>query len=226
MKAIILASGGIDSITSAYFLRAEGYDLHILCFDYGQRQQKKELVFAEYHAKQLQARFDRIDLKNIGPFLKSAVRTELLPVVDGLGKQSLMTLKITPNRNAILLSIAYAVAVAEQAQRVVIGIHVGEQYVYPDCRPSFVAAFDTMQHIALEGFGEIRLVAPFMFHEKHHIIQLGAALHVSYEHTWSCYHDGENHCGSCKACSERRQAFELAGVIDPTHYETELKTFS
>ncbi len=226
-KAIAIVSGGLDSVTLAYFLRAEGYELHLLSFDYGQRH-KKELTFAELCAKRLRATFDVVDLSSITRFLKGSALTDAIPVPDGHYAAPNMAITVVPNRNAMMLSVAFAVAVAEQAKVVAIGVHAGDHFIYPDCRPAFITAFDTMERIAVEGFGEpqLRLEAPFMHISKDQIVHLGAALQVPYSDTWSCYKGGEKHCGTCGTCVERKEAFELAGVPDPTKYEEEGTTAS
>src|SRR5437764_7371504 len=221
-KAIAIVSGGLDSVTLAYLLHAEGYELHLLSFDYGQRH-KKELVFAELCAKRLRANFDVVDLSSITRFLKGSALTDAIPVPDGHYAASTMAITVVPNRNAMMLSVAYAVAVAEQAKVVAIGVHAGDHFIYPDCRPEFIASYDTMQRIAIEGFGDphLRLEAPFMYLGKHQIVQFGTVLQVPYADTWSCYKGGERHCGTCGTCYERKEAFELAGIPDPTEYRGE-----
>ena len=99
-------------------------------------------------------------------------------------------------------------------------MHAGDHYVYPDCRPGFVEAFDRMQKEAVEGFGDpsLRLYAPFVEKTKAQIVEIGSALGVPYEETWSCYEGGELHCGLCGTCNERKEAFQLVGVPDPTKY--------
>ncbi len=175
-KAIAIVSGGLDSTTLAYLLHAEGYELHLLSFDYGQRH-KKELAYAERCAKQLNLAFDIVDLSSLGRFLKGSALTDTIPVPGGHYAAPTMAITVVPNRNALMLSVAYAVAVAEKAQVVAIGVHAGDHFIYPDCRPAFITAFDTMQRIATEGFGDphLRLEAPFMHLGKHQIVQLGTA---------------------------------------------------
>jgi 7-cyano-7-deazaguanine synthase len=220
--AIAIVSGGLDSVTLAYLLHAEGYELHLLSFDYGQRH-KKELAYAERCAKRLDAAFDIVDLSSVGQFLKGSALTDAIPVPDGHYAAPNMAITVVPNRNAMMLSIAFAVAVAEKAQVVAMGVHAGDHFIYPDCRPEFIASFDTMQHLAIEGFGDphLKLETPFIHLGKHQIVQLGLALHVPFVDTWSCYKGGEKHCGTCGTCYERKEAFELAGVPDPTIYEAE-----
>jgi 7-cyano-7-deazaguanine synthase len=221
-KAIATVSGGLDSVTLAYLLHAEGYELRLLSFDYGQRH-KKELAYAKRCAQRLNAAFNIIDLSSVGQFLKGSALTDAIPVPDGHYAAPNMAITVVPNRNAIMLSVAYAVAVAEQAQIVAIGVHAGDHFIYPDCRPTFIEAFDAMERIATEGYSnpDLRLYAPFVQIGKHDIVKIGHELGVPFELTWSCYKGGEKHCGTCGTCFERKEAFDLAGVPDPTEYETE-----
>lgn len=132
-----------------------------------------------------------------------------------------MALTVVPNRNAIMLTVAYGVAVAEEAAMVATGVHAGDHFIYPDCRPAFIESFDAMQRVAVEGFGDpnLRLHAPFMQQSKGDIVALGARLGVPFADTWSCYAGGSVHCGLCGTCVERRESFTLAGVPDPTIYQ-------
>ncbi len=219
-KAIAVVSGGVDSVTLAYLLQAQGHELHLLSFDYGQRH-KKELFFAELCARRLNAAFDVIDLTAITRFLKGSALTDAVPVPEGHYAAPNMAITVVPNRNAIMLSVAYAVAVAERANLVAAGVHAGDHFIYPDCRPAFIKAFDAMERLAVEGFGEanLRLETPFVHLEKYQIIAMGAALGVPYSDTWSCYNGNEKHCGRCGTCVERKHAFRDAMVADPTQYE-------
>jgi 7-cyano-7-deazaguanine synthase len=219
-KAIAIVSGGLDSVTLAYLLHAEGYQLHLLAFDYGQRH-KKELTFAELCAQRLKAEFDVIDLSHFGKYLKGSALTDDIEVPDGHYAAPNMAITVVPNRNAIMLSLAYGIAVAENAEVVAMGVHGGDHFIYPDCRPDFITAFDAMQRHAVEGFGnpKLKLITPFLYVGKHQIVKLGTALQVPYKDTWSCYKGGEKHCSTCGTCVERKESFELAGVPDPTEYE-------
>jgi 7-cyano-7-deazaguanine synthase len=201
MKAIAIVSGGMDSVTLAYMLKSQGYDLHMLSFDYGQKH-NKELHFASLCARRLNAKHDVISLSSITPFLSSSSLTnDEVAVPEGHYTADNMKSTVVPNRNAIMLTVAYAVAVHSMADIVAFGVHSGDHAIYPDCRT------------------ELHLYAPFVGIGKHDIAALGAKLGVPYVETWSCYKGGEIHCGKCGTCVERKEAFELAGVLDPTEYE-------
>jgi 7-cyano-7-deazaguanine synthase len=219
-KAIAIVSGGMDSVTLAYLLTSEGYDLHLLSFDYGQRH-RKELEFAARCAGVLGAQHDVVDLSSLTSLLKGSALTDAgVAVPDGHYAHENMKITVVPNRNAMMLSIAFVVAVAEGAAVVGAGIHAGDHAIYPDCRPAFAEAFDAMQRLAVEGFGnpDLHLYTPFVDITKAGIVTIGYRLGVDYARTWSCYKGGEAHCGACGTCVERKEAFELAGVPDPTRY--------
>lgn len=218
--AIAIVSGGMDSVTLAYLLNSEGYALHLLSFNYGQRH-KKELDYARLCATALQARHDIIDLKALTPFLTGSALTDAIAVPEGHYAAPTMAATVVPNRNALMLSVAYAVAVAERAQMVAIGVHAGDHPIYPDCRPGFITAFDAMERVATEGYSDpqLHLFAPFVSIAKHDIVKIGANLGVPYQDTWSCYKGGAAHCGACGTCYERRISFEMVGIPDPTEYE-------
>ncbi len=206
-------------MTLAHLLKEEGCDPHLISVDYGQRH-KKELDYAKRCAERLGASFDVVDISGVGRLLSGSALTDDIEVPHGHYAEETMAVTVVPNRNAIMLSIAYGVAVARDAQVVATAVHAGDHYVYPDCRPEFIEAFDAMQKKAVEGFGDpsLHLYTPFIRKTKAQIAEVGASLGVPYEDTWSCYEGGEVHCGLCGTCTERKEAFELAGVPDPTVY--------
>jgi len=218
-KAIAIVSGGLDSVTLAYLLNDEGYQLTLLSFDYGQRHHK-ELTFAKHTAQQLEANHKVVDLSSLRQLLPGSALTDDVAVPDGHYAEETMKITVVPNRNAIMLSIAYGVAVAQQADIVAFGAHAGDHFIYPDCRPQFVNAFDVMQNIAVEGYSKpnLHLYTPFIEMGKHDIVTVGYNLNVPFVDTWSCYKGGAIHCGACGTCVERREAFSLANVADPTVY--------
>lgn len=215
-KAIAVVSGGIDSVTMAYLLRSKGFLLHTLSFDYGQRH-SKELQFASRCADRLDATHTVIALPEVGAMLKGSALTDDVPVPLGHYADDVMKLTIVPNRNAIMLAIAYGVAVAESIETIGVGVHAGDHPIYPDCRPEFIAAFDLMEKIAT-GIPTMSLFAPFVHKTKAEIVKIGDGLGVPYADTWSCYQGAKIHCGKCGTCVERKEAFEMAGVTDPTEY--------
>jgi 7-cyano-7-deazaguanine synthase len=220
-KAIAIVSGGLDSVTLAYLLAAEGWDLHLLAFDYGQKH-KREVEFARQCAHDLGAAFNLVDLQGAGSLLGgSALTDENIAVPHGHYAAPNMAITVVPNRNAIFLAIAYGAAVAQNAEIVATAVHGGDHFIYPDCRPEFIEAFDAMQKQAVAGFSHpaLRLHAPFVQKFKHNIVEIGTELGVPYEKTWSCYEGGAMHCGQCGTCVERALAFRQAGVLDPTSYQ-------
>lgn len=216
---VVLCSGGIDSATLAWKVAAAGTLERLVSFDYGQRH-RRELEHAAAIAAKLGARHDVVDISGLGRFLTaSSLISGGDAVPDGHYAESNMKSTVVPNRNAIMLSIAFGIASGARADAVGIAVHGGDHFIYPDCRPGFVDAFRAMQDCALEGMGEVALYAPFVGTDKAGILREGAALGVPYELTWSCYKGGRRHCGRCGTCVERAEAFHLAGIPDPTDYE-------
>jgi 7-cyano-7-deazaguanine synthase len=219
-RVVAVVSGGLDSTTMAYWLRAHGYALIAMSFDYGQRH-RKELEFAERMAADLEAPWTLIDLHAAGitSFLTgSALTDETITVPDGHYADESMKITVVPNRNAIMLSIACALAVTREAGAVAFGAHTGDHFIYPDCRPEFVRAFESMVNLAVEGIASIEILTPFLSMTKTDIVKVGDELKVPFERTWSCYRGGAVHCGTCGTCFERREAFARAQVADPTDY--------
>ena len=218
MKTIVICSGGLDSVSLAHRIAAEHQLLALVSFDYGQRH-KKELDFAALCANRLGVPHHIIDIRTIGAHLTGSALTDDVEVPDGHYAEETMRSTVVPNRNAIMLTIAFGLAAAQQADAVAIAVHGGDHFIYPDCRPGFIDAFQTMQDHALDGYASVRLLAPYVNGSKADIVTDGAKHGTPFGDTWSCYKGGENHCGRCGTCVERREAFHLAGGADPTEYE-------
>ena len=218
--AVAIVSGGLDSTVLAYLLHGGGAKLTLLSFDYGQRH-RTELTYARRTAEALKAERHVVDLTGLLTLLTgSALTDNSVDVPDGHYTDAAMRATVVPNRNAIMLDVAVARAVSAGADAVAFGAHAGDHPIYPDCRPAFLRAFEQMAVTANEGFAhpQFRVLAPFIDLAKSDIAALGAQLGVPFADTWSCYKGGSVHCGMCGTCVERREAFEVAGVADPTVY--------
>ena len=218
MKTAVVCSGGLDSVSLAHSLAAEGALTRLISFDYGQRH-RKELDSAAACAVRLQVPFHLIDLRSVGAALTGSALTDEIDVPDGHYAEETMRVTVVPNRNAIMLTIAYGIAAAQGDEAVATAVHGGDHFIYPDCRPTFTHAFDIMQRAALEGYADVALHTPFVHRSKADIVVEGARVGTPFELTWSCYKGGAAHCGRCGTCVERREAFDLAGIVDPTVYE-------
>lgn len=219
MKAVAIVSGGMDSVTLSHWLKAQGYDLELVSFDYGQRH-RRELECAKHQAQLLGAEHTIIDISGIRPLLKGSALTDEVAVPHGHYAEESMRLTVVPNRNAIMLSIAWGLACSSGADLLACGVHAGDHHIYPDCRPAFI---DELGQALLTGtvghrVDELKLIAPFVNKTKTDIAAIGGKLGVPFEHTWTCYEGGEVHCGKCGSCTERKEAFCDSGVPDPTVY--------
>jgi len=217
MKTAVVCSGGLDSVSLAHVLAAENSLTRLISFDYGQRH-RKELDFAAACAARLGVPHHVIDLRSVGAALTGSALTDGLDVPDGHYAEETMRITVVPNRNAIMLTIAFGIAAAQGDDVVATAVHGGDHFIYPDCRPAFTEAFDEMQRAALDGYADVRLSTPFVHRSKADIVTAGAKAGTPFKQTWSCYKGGEVHCGRCGTCVERREAFDLAGVEDPTTY--------
>jgi len=215
-KVVLVYSGGLDSTTLLYWLKSLGYDIYPIGFNYGQRHQI-ERTYAEMNLRDLGLynRWEFIDLK-LGNILKSTL-TGHGDIPDGHYEDKNMKQTVVPNRNMIMLSIAGGYAESIQAEKLAYGAHAGDHAIYRDCRPYFVKRMKEMLKISMDYPPEI--ITPFIKFRKDKIVKLGSELGVPFEKTWSCYKGGNVSCGTCGTCVERKEAFKLAEVKDPTAYE-------
>ena len=164
MHTVAVVSGGMDSVTLAYKLANDGDDLTLISFDYGQRH-RKELAFAATCAERLGATHEIADLTSINRLLAgSSLTSDEIEVPDGHYAEESMKITVVPNRNAIMISIAAGLAVSRDADRVAVGVHGGDHFIYPDCRPGFAQAMDRAVSLGNEGFApeHFGLITPFM----------------------------------------------------------------
>lgn len=218
MKTLVICSGGLDSVTLAYKVADEAQLTRLVSFDYGQRH-KKEVDFARHAAERLGVPHDLVDLRAVGALLSGSALTDDVDVPDGHYAEDNMKVTVVPNRNAIMLTVAFGIAAARHDSAVATAVHGGDHFIYPDCRPDFTQAFETMQRHALDGYADVQLYTPFVHIPKADIVTEGARHNVPFDETWSCYKGGDKHCGRCGTCVERREAFHLAGIEDPTAYD-------
>jgi 7-cyano-7-deazaguanine synthase len=219
-RILAIVSGGLDSVTLAHSLRASGHEVSIVSFDYGQRH-VKELHFAENCAKDIGGTYEIVDLRQmLQVFAGSSLTDDSIEVPDGHYAAETMKITVVPNRNAIMLNLACALSISRGFDQIAIGVHGGDHFIYPDCRPGFIESQKEVLRLANDGFlnDDFDLLAPFIHTDKAGIVELGHRIGVPWEKTWSCYKGGEIHCGSCGTCFERREAFISAGVFDPTTY--------
>jgi len=216
-KIVAIYSGGMDSTVMIYQLREQGHEVKALSFDYGQRH-AVELHAAKNITQSLGIPIDVVSLGNLAPLIagQSSQLNTNVAVPDGHYTEDSMKATVVPNRNMIMLSIAVAHALALEFDAVAYGAHAGDHTIYPDCRAEFVDAMQAV--ISLCDWSNIQLLTPFLHEEKRKIASLGAALKVPFAQTWSCYKGGTLHCGTCGTCVERKEAFALANIPDPTSY--------
>ncbi|MBP6801553.1 MAG: 7-cyano-7-deazaguanine synthase QueC [Zoogloea sp.] len=220
-RALVLLSGGLDSATCLAIARDAGFETYALSVEYGQRH-AAELAAARRVAAALGAVAHRVAHVDLGQFGGSALTDPALAVpTDGLDGGIPIT--YVPARNTIMLSIAMAWAEVLGARHIYVGVNAVDYSGYPDCRPAFIEAFETMANLATKAGVEghrLTIHAPLIDLSKAQIIQRGTELGVNYGLTVSCYQadDDGRACGLCDACRLRRAGFEAAGLPDPTPY--------
>ena len=222
MKTLVIYSGGLDSTVLLYDLHKAGHELHALSVNYGQRH-GCELVQAAKICAGLGVDHKVADLSSIQPLLAgSSLTSPEIAVAEGHYTEEKMKTTVVPNRNMILLALATGHALSIGAGQVAYAAHSGDHAIYPDCRNEFADAM--AEAMALCDWKKVELSRPFVDWTKAEIVKRGAELGVPFDQTWSCYQGGEKHCGRCGTCIERREAFDLAGITDPTEYKADAPT--
>jgi 7-cyano-7-deazaguanine synthase len=216
MKVVVLCSGGMDSVTALYAARQEHEVVAVASFDYGAKHNARELPFAAEHARRFGLRHEVIALDFVNRLFASDLLKSGGDIPEGHYEAENMKQTVVPFRNAIMLSIACGFAESVGGEGLVIAAHGGDHAIYPDCREDFMRAMgDAMR---LGTYAGIKLLRPFIALNKGEIAAAGGKLGVDFARTWSCYKGGEVHCGKCGTCVERREAFQQAGLSDPTVY--------
>ena len=232
-NAVVLLSGGLDSVTCLYWAKARYASVTAVSFNYGQRH-NSELVAAKAIAESagVNHRIIDIDIAQLGG---SSLTDHSMIIPDGdtdkfpsknrdeVDNDAIPNTYV-PARNTIFLSYALAVAEVTDANHIVIGVSSVDYSGYPDCRPEYIAAFEYMANLATKAGvtgHHLSIQTPLQHLTKAKTIELGLSLGVDYGQTISCYQADANGlaCGVCDSCVLRRQGFAQAGVIDPTHYQ-------
>ena len=217
MKALVLFSGGLDSTVLATQLKVDGAETRLLSIDYGQRH-ARELKRAEQIAQALELPQQVLRLPDLGPLLGgSSLTDEKVELPEGHYAEESMKATVVPNRNMILLALAGGHALSIGFDTIAYAAHAGDHTIYPDCRPEFADAMETA--LGLADWEKLNLHRPFVHLSKTDLVKKGAELDAPLHLTWSCYAGRKIHCGKCGTCVERKEAFALAKIPDPTEYE-------
>jgi len=220
-KAVVLLSGGMDSLVAAA-VAAQDHELALLHASYGQRAREREIVSferisAHYGVKERL----KVDLPVLGQIGGSSLTDIGIPVPEGTAEEaigSLIPSTYVPFRNAHLLACGVSWAEVIGARAVFIGANELDSSGYPDCRESFLSAFQAAVDEGTRPGSSIRLAAPLINLNKAGIVALGAKLNAPFELTWSCYQPGPKACGRCESCLLRLKGFREAGIPDPLPY--------
>jgi 7-cyano-7-deazaguanine synthase len=226
-KAVVLLSGGLDSATTLAIAKSQGYDVYALSFRYGQRHDQEILAakrVAEYIGV-VQHKVAQIDLRLFGG---SALTDQAYVVPKNRSLHEIgegVPDTYVPARNTIFLSFALAWAEVLQANDIFIGVNVLDYSGYPDCRPEYIQAYETMARLAtktgIEG-QPLHIRTPLIEMSKAQIIQRGLELGIDYSMTLTCYDPcaNGNACGCCDACNLRLRGFRENGITDPATYQS------
>ena len=221
-KAVVLLSGGLYSTTCLAVAVSQGYSVYALSFDYGQKH-RIELEYAGCNAEKFEVTEHRIAKLDKDLFSASALTDNNKKIQkDSLGCQGIPDTSV-PARNTVFLSYGLAYAESIGAEAIFIGANSVDYSGYPDCRPEYISAFETMANLALkecvEGRMRIKIMAPLILMSKSEIIRKGKELRVDYSQTVSCYDpSGEKACGHCDSCLLRKKGFDESGYEDETVY--------
>lgn len=220
-KAIVLVSGGMDSLVCAGMAAQAGHELHFLHMDYGQKTSRREHKsfddIADFykvpnkHRKVIDMNF----LRQIGG---SSLTDESITVKNYSGDSNVIPDSYVPFRNSIILSLAVSWAEVMGANLLYIGANHEDSPGYPDCRPSYYEAYNKVIQEGTKA-GDIKVLTPVISMKKKEIVLKGKDLKVPFELSWSCYQSTTKACGKCDSCALRLRGFKEAGMIDPIEYQ-------
>jgi 7-cyano-7-deazaguanine synthase len=217
MKVCVLLSGGMDSVTAFYHALAHHEVIGCLSFDYGSKHNHREIPFAKLHADRNGVPHHVVPLSFMNKLFTSDLLQSGGEIPEGHYAEENMKKTVVPFRNGIMLAIAAGYAESINADGLVIAAHSGDHAIYPDCRETFMQGMATA--IQEGTYARTELLRPFIDTDKTGIARIGRNLAIDFAETWSCYKGQEIHCGVCGTCVERREAFILAEIPDPTIYD-------
>jgi len=211
-KAVIILSGGPDSVTVAYWAKEQGYDVSAITFNYGQKAQI-EIDYSREIAEELGIEHQVVDLSNLSQIYQgvTSLVDKSIDVTSGFTDPI-----IVPFRNGVFMAVTVAYADGVGANHIYYGAHSSDEPFYPDCRKEFYEAFQEAARLGTEK--EISISSPYSDIKKSGVISEAVRLGVPLDKTWSCYLSGPVHCGVCESCNNRKNAFKEAGIEDPTKY--------
>jgi 7-cyano-7-deazaguanine synthase len=219
--AVCIMSGGMDSTLSAYMMKAQGYEIVAVHFNYDQRTQSRELEAYRsiIEALGVKSRYE-IDLGFFRQIGASALTDHTIDVPTG-GLEEGVPVTYVPFRNGIFLSIAASIAEKEGAEVIAIGVVEEDSSGYPDCREAYIRSMQQSINLGTKEETRLEIAMPLVRLKKEEIVKEALKYDVPLELTWSCYKNEDRACGVCDSCRLRLKGFRLAGVKDPIPYETD-----
>lgn len=219
-RCVCIISGGMDSTLASFMAKNDGYEIIGVHFNYAQRTEKKELE-AFHNVCDALGVIERyvLDIDFFSKLKASALIDTEIDVPTG-GVEEGIPVTYVPFRNGIFLSMAVAIAEKEGAEAIAIGVVEEDSSGYPDCRESFIEAFEKAANLGTKPETKIKILMPLVHLKKSQIVQKAIELNVPLELTWSCYQNEDVACGVCDSCRLRLNGFKKAGVKDPIPYAT------